>query len=255
MKSIRLFIIALLSLFAPSAVEALDTDPVLEPYVEYSPERKDMIRKNAGEEVDAQNGPLPSVFYSNPSNVEGALCRYTWTVFKDNVAIFSRDDENLSYTFMESGSYTILIQARIEKVDQVYNWPEDYGGEGNVFQITITESRLEFPNAFSPNGDGTNDYLQAKGTAPTTSSGDNGPRGIVDFEAVVFNRWGQKIYSWTDCYTYEAGWDGTFGGKTVKDGVYFLRVKAKGADGVEYNIKKAINVLTGYHENEDGATP
>ena len=57
MKSIRLFIIALLSLFVPSAVEALDTDPILEPYVEYSPERKDMIRKNAGEEVEAQNGP------------------------------------------------------------------------------------------------------------------------------------------------------------------------------------------------------
>lgn len=255
MKSVRLFFAALLSLLASPAVMALDTDPVLNPYVEYFPEHKDMIRKNAGEEVEAQNGPLQSVFFSNPSNVEGASCRYVWTVLKDNLPVLTRDDENLVYTFMDSGTYLIYVEATIERDGQVFNWPEEYGGGGNAFTITITESRLEFPNAFSPNGDGTNDYLQAKGTAPTTSSGDNGPRGIVDFEAVVFNRWGQKLYSWTDCYTYEAGWDGTFGGKTVKDGVYFLRVKAKGADGVEYNIKKAINVLTGYHENEDGATP
>lgn len=255
MKSIRLFFITLLSLLLPSAAGALDTDPVLEPYVEYTPEHKETFRKNAGEEVEPQNAPLQSVFYSNTKNTEGAVCRYTWTVLKDNVALFSRDDEDMAYTFMDSGTYTIIVQATIEKDGKVYNWPDDYGGEGNRFQVTITDSHLEFPNAFSPNGDGTNDYLQAKGTAPTTQNSGSSPRGIVDFEAVVFNRWGQKLYSWTDCYTYEAGWDGTFGGKTVKDGVYFLRVKAKGADGVEYNIKKAINVLTGYHENEDGANP
>ena len=233
--------------------QAAEDDPVLTPYVEYSPARKDSFTKNAGEEVDPQSAPLDAAFYANPENVEGATCRYTWVILKNNVEQVMRDDENLSYTFMESGIYTIIVKATIVKDDITYNWPDDYGGDGNTFSLTITESRLEFPNAFSPNGDGTNDYLQAKGTAPTTASGGNAPQGIVEFEAVVFNRWGQKMYTWTDCYTYEAGWDGTFGGKRVKDGVYFLRVKAKGADGVEYNIKKAINVLTGYNENSDNA--
>ena len=45
-------------------------------------------------------------------------------------------------------------------------------------------------------------------------------------------------------------------GKFVKDGVYFLHVNAKGSDGRDFNIKKAINVLTGYNngENEGGGS-
>ena len=34
----------------------------------------------------------------------------------------------------------------------------------------------------------------------------------------------------------------------MKDGVYFLLCKAKGADGREYNIKKDVNLLRGYDE-------
>ena len=37
-----------------------------------------------------------------------------------------------------------------------------------------------------------------------------------------------------------------FHGKTVKDGVYFVVVNARGADGKEYKIRKDVNVLTGY---------
>ena len=42
----------------------------------------------------------------------------------------------------------------------------------------------------------------------------------------------------------------------MKDGVYFLVVSAKGSDGYDYNIKKAINVISGYNngENENGET-
>ena len=40
-------------------------------------------------------------------------------------------------------------------------------------------------------------------------------------------------------------------GKTVPDGVYFLNVSAKGSDGIDYNIKKAINVISGYNNGEE----
>ena len=45
-------------------------------------------------------------------------------------------------------------------------------------------------------------------------------------------------------------WDGTYNGKVVKDGTYFLLVKAKGADGRKYNIRKDVNVLTGFTERD-----
>ena len=82
-------------------------------------------------------------------------------------------------------------------------------------------------------GDGYNDIYKVK----------EGYQSIVSFKAVIFNRWGQKLYAWD---TLDGGWDGKFHGKTVKDGVYFVVVNARGADGKEYKIRKDVNVLTGY---------
>ena len=96
---------------------------------------------------------------------------------------------------------------------------------------------LEMPNAFSPNGDGVNDIYKAK----------SNHRSIVEFHAYIFNRWGQKLFDWTNI---NEGWDGTVHGKPVKDGTYFVLVKAKGADGRDYNIKKDVNILRTYIENE-----
>ena len=67
----------------------------------------------------------------------------------------------------------------------------------------------------------------------------------MEFHAYIYNRWGQLLYDWTDP---AGGWDGTYGGRDVKQGVYFLFVKAKGADGLKYNIRKDVNLLRGYNE-------
>ena len=102
--------------------------------------------------------------------------------------------------------------------------------------VTGYESKLVFPNAFSPNGDGHNDEYKAKTC-----------QNITEFRATIVNRWGHKLYEWTDP---TGGWDGTSGGRDVADGVYFVIVKAKGADGKEYNIRKDVNLLRG-HSNQN----
>lgn len=86
--------------------------------------------------------------------------------------------------------------------------------EDNTEETTKVSSLL-MPNAFSPNGDGINDIYKPK----------DGYRNIEEFHAYIYNRWGQKLYEWTDPAT---GWDGTYRGKPVKEGVYFCLVKAKG---------------------------
>ncbi|MDE5551322.1 MAG: hypothetical protein K2I99_08265, partial [Bacteroidaceae bacterium] len=48
-------------------------------------------------------------------------------------------------------------------------------------------------------------------------------------------------------------WDGKSDGKTVKDGVYFINLHATGSDGIEYKVKKAVNILTGYRETTGGS--
>ena len=81
-------------------------------------------------------------------------------------------------------------------------------------------------------------------------------KSIVEFSATIFNRWGQKIYSWgideIDCET--CGWDGTYKGNPVKDGVYFAVIKAKGADGVTYEFRRDVNLLRGYTEETSSSS-
>ena len=101
---------------------------------------------------------------------------------------------------------------------------------------SVPESSLLMPNAFSPNGDGTNDVYKPK----------DGYQNIEEFHAYIFNRWGQKLFEWTNP---SEGWDGTFKGKPVKEGVYFCLVKAKGTDGKVYNIKKDVNLLRSFNSS------
>ena len=97
------------------------------------------------------------------------------------------------------------------------------------------------PNAFSPNSDGENKTFHAK----------DGYKSIVEFHAYIFNRWGQKLYEWDDP---AGGWDGTYNGRPVKEGVYYCLVKAKGADGRKFNIRTDVNLLRGYTEKSSSSS-
>ena len=115
-------------------------------------------------------------------------------------------------------------------------YTDEYWADQEPLIVTISESKLEMPNAFSPNNDGTNDIYRAK----------PGWQSLVEFKATIYNRWGQKLYEWTNP---DDGWDGTFHGKDVKQGVYFVNVDAKGADGRKYHIRRDVNLLRGYNES------
>ena len=45
------------------------------------------------------------------------------------------------------------------------------------------------------------------------------------------------------------GWDGKKGGKLVPAGVYYYVIKARGADGRDYNLSGDINII-GYNESK-----
>lgn len=192
-----------------------------------------------GEEIDdaseGESAPLTGYFYSNVSDLGEYTCYYEWRIFTDETGdedpIIDRFDENLEYTFNESGTFYVQFYATFVLGNDTIEYPVE--GQEDPFVVLISESELEMPNAFSPNGDGYNDIYKAK----------EGYQSIVSFKAAIFNRWGQKLYSWDDI---SGGWDGKYNGKRVKDGVYFVVVNAQGADGRKFNIKKAVNVLTGY---------
>lgn len=184
------------------------------------------------------SAPLTVVFHANAENVGMYTPHYEWRFTKEGETqpYLVRYEEETEYTFTEAGSHRIVLYAKFINGNDTVAYTKDYWQDAQPITIQISESKLEMPNAFSPNGDGINDIYRAK----------NNYQSIVEFDAYIFNRWGQKIYEWHDP---AGGWDGKFNGKDVKQGVYFVLVKAKGADGRKYNIKKDVNLLRGYTES------
>jgi gliding motility-associated-like protein len=79
-----------------------------------------------------------------------------------------------------------------------------------IIEVTIKKFKMNIPNVFTPNGDGTNE----KWEIPDLEK-------YITNEVVVFNRWGKKVFEATD---YKNNWDG---GK-LGDGVYFYILRCKG---------------------------
>ena len=195
------------------------------------------------EDFTAQ-APLDVTFRANPEEMGDHTVAYEWHIRKDNTEekdLVVRYEEDTQYRFVESGTFSVILKARLTDIDADV--------DSAVIKVTISESRLEMPNAFSPNDDKINDIYGAKGVNDPNSSAHW--RSIVEFHGYIFNRWGQKLFEWTDV---SKGWDGKYNGSPVKQGVYYVLVRAKGADGREYNIRKDINLLRGFTEKETGSS-
>ncbi len=179
------------------------------------------------------SAPMTARFAANVSDAGEYVPYYEWQFRRDGQSepFIVRYDETTEYTFSESGAFTVTLLISFILGTDTLEYELD-----QPFTVNISESRLEVPNAFTPNGDGVNDVFRVK----------DGYESIVSFHAQVFNRWGRKLYEWDDP---SGGWDGKSGGSDVPDGGYYLVLTARGADGREYNIKKVINILRGYTES------
>lgn len=180
------------------------------------------------------SAPFIATFSANPENLGEYTPLYEWRFTRsgEEAPFLTRYEESTEYSFTQSGSYSIeLLISFVVGTDTIAFEMDE------PFSVTISESKLEVPNAFTPNDDGINDILRVK----------EGYTSIISFKAQVFSRWGKKLYEWTDI---AGGWDGKSGGSAVPDGAYYLHIQAKGADGRNYHIKKVITLLRGYTENE-----
>lgn len=204
-----------------------------------------IVTDKAGEETTLSAGetfsgeaPISAVFTANAKEAENFTCVCEWRFTKsgETEPFLIRYENETSYTFDESGTTTVQL---IVSYTQKDNSEIIYEYEFEKFTITISESSLKAPNAFSPNGDGINDYYNVYDV-----------KSIVAFKGTIINRWGQKLFTWgleeIDCEG--CGWDGTYKGSPVKDGVYFVIIEAKGADGITYTFKKDVNILRGFTE-------
>ena len=174
--------------------------------------------------------PLHVRFEATTKDLGNYTPLYEWQFTRENgtTPFLIRYEQATTYDFLESGNFRVrLLVSFVLNNDTISYAQED------AFVLNIAESKLEFPNAFTPNGDGINDIFKAK----------EGYQSIVTFHADVVNRWGKRMAHWNNP---AEGWDGKSGGSDAPEGAYYLNVTARGADGRNYNIKKTINLLRRY---------
>lgn len=133
----------------------------------------------------------------------------------------------VTYTFRDQGTTYVRFFAA----------NEDGGCEyySSVYEVSIGESALLCPNAFSPQSTpGVNDEWKVS------------YKSLISFDCHIFNRWGVEMCAFTDP---SQGWDGKYKGKYVPAGTYYYVIKARGSDGREYKLSGDINIINSKNTN------
>lgn len=101
--------------------------------------------------------------------------------------------------------------------------------DSSSYTFKIAElSKLELPNIFTPNNDGSNDIFRPMA------------EGITSLHVMIFNRNGTMVKEWE---TVNGFWDGyTSSGVACDPGTYFVIAEGKGFDGKEYKLKTSLSL-------------
>jgi gliding motility-associated-like protein len=102
--------------------------------------------------------------------------------------------------------------------NKVYRVTAYQKGNNNIrstsnYAEVVPPTSIFIPNAFTPNDDGINDSFGVKG------------EGIQNYKMLIYDRWGQVIYSSSNPAEH---WDGKYNNEPVENGVYVYEVFAKG---------------------------
>jgi len=124
--------------------------------------------------------------------------------FGDNSALSNIPNPN--HIYQDTGRYT--IQLLVENI---------YGCQDSTTSTVIIQPdwSIYIPNAFTPNGDGTNDFFAPKAY------------GLLEYEMLIFNRWGDLIFTTSNL---SIGWDGRVqdgSGELCPQDVYVYKISIK----------------------------
>lgn len=126
---------------------------------------------------------------------------YSWS--PDYQVISCLDCPNFTVLPLQTTTYTLDMS-------------DTLGCFSNQFEVPVEvreEYRIGVPEAFTPNGDGINDFIYVNGW---------GIKSIVEFR--VYNRWGKEVF-FSD--SPSVGWDGNIDGKPAAIDTYAYVVKAE----------------------------
>ena len=179
--------------------------------------------------ADFSTTPAPIASLIDPVSFNdlstGGVVSWTWD-FGDNSSLSTA--QNPVHEYSDTGSYVITLYV----VSQ-------YGCRDTVqHPIEIRDFAFYVPNAFTPNGDGNNDFFFAKGI------------GIVEYELWIFDRWGNRIFY---CHVNDlpqaafCRWDGKVDGGSsnalVQEDVYVWKIHFRNIFKQEMNYVGTVTVV------------
>lgn len=154
------------------------------------------------------------------NNSSGNITNYYWDFGDGNTSIFKDPGPH---------HYPILSAEKIYKVDLIVkNTAGCYDTASNNIRV-LKSCYIAVPNAFTPNGDGVNDFLYPVNAYKAD-----------DLEFSIYNRVGQRVFYTTD---WTKKWDGTINGNPQDTGVYVWILKYTNRDTGKKVFQKGSTVL------------
>ncbi len=182
---------------------------------------------------------LPGYYYSSSINtaLTAAFTIDSGDVFADHIVQF-QDQSSAGVT-----SWHWDLEANLTSTEQnpatIYSVPGIYKVILTVYDqnackdtaslVIDVKEYVKYPNVFSPNGDGINDYFTF-------------PFAVRDgqYNLEIYNRWGQLLFVST---SYKVVWDGNnLEGTPVPNGVYYFVLKAS-ASQKDYSKAGSLTLL------------
>jgi gliding motility-associated-like protein len=123
------------------------------------------------------------------------------------------------HTFPDTGSFTACL-----RVTSIHGCVDQVCKKVEIDPFPT----IYAPNAFTPNGDGTNEVFMIKVTYATK------------FFLEIFNRWGELIYEGSDPLE---GWDGTYKGNRCQEDVYVWRATISNSEKLNKQMIGRVSLI------------
>ncbi len=129
-------------------------------------------------------------------NMTVGAVSYYWDFGDGNFSF----DENPTHTYLDTGINEVVLLATSSN-----------GCIDTFLQVidVVPVANMQFPNAFTPNGDGDNDFFRGAGSVDL----------INDYEMIIYDRWGKIVFKTSEP---TIGWNGMLNnnGAQLPPGVY-----------------------------------
>lgn len=155
----------------------------------------------------------------NFQNTSAGGTKYKWLFGDGDTLVTIQRDTTVQHLYNYSGKFNACVVA--------YNNAGCSDTACQMIAVTIIPG-MDIPNAFTPNGDGTNDKIYVKGY------------GIAKMVWRIYNRWGVLVYVGTD---KSEGWDGRYKGVLQPQDVYHYTALIEFSDGTKATKKGDITLL------------